>query len=109
MIIRWVDGKTTEEPMRTVFEDCPAEVIDYGRRNSLLGQQGWSKVNTIATSQDARMQVVGFDIAEEAHLFGRHPKGPSAETSRRRKSHEGSILSNERPLRKGKRVRFVGI
>ena len=48
LVIKWVDGTVTEEPMNVIFEGSPVEVVAYAERHSLLDEPGWGKVRSLS-------------------------------------------------------------
>ena len=48
--IKWDNGQTTWEPYEHIFQDAPAAVIAYARRNNLLSNRYWNFVREAALS-----------------------------------------------------------
>ena len=66
VVVLWATGETTEEPLKTIFEDCPSEVLRYAEQNGLLEESGWSKVSRL------------HDIEEKARLCALEREGQHA-------------------------------
>ena len=47
LLVRWTSGGVTEEPLKVILEDAPAEVIWYARDRKLLDECGWRSVKNV--------------------------------------------------------------
>ena len=57
LVVHWKGGCKTEEPMTSIFEDAPMDVVNYAYENRLLAEPSWHHVRRLYESMERKKRT----------------------------------------------------